>query len=59
QLRGIVGMSMRVERLVGKRKLSQNRPEADRDGTIAGLGASGDARDRDAAAAMEAAARGE
>ena len=59
QLRGIVGMSMRVERLVGKRKLSQNRPEADRDGAIAGLGASGDARDRDAAAAMEAAARGE
>jgi transcriptional regulator len=59
QLRGIVGMSMRVERLAGKRKLSQNRPPADRDGAIAGLGASGDARDRDAAAVMEAAARGE
>lgn len=59
QLRGIVGVSLRVERLVGKRKLSQNRPPADRDGAIAGLGASGDARDRDAAAAMEAAARGE
>jgi transcriptional regulator len=58
QLRGIVGVSLRVERLVGKRKLSQNRPPADRDGAIAGLGASGDARDRDAAAAMEAAARG-
>ena len=59
QLRGIVGVSLRVERLVGKRKLSQNRPPADRDGAIAGLGASGDARDRDAAAAMDAAARGE
>ena len=58
QLRGIVGVSLRVERLVGKRKLSQNRAPADRDGAIAGLGASADARDRDAAAAMEAAARG-
>ena len=59
QLRGIVGVSLRVERLVGKRKLSQNRPPADRDGAIAGLRVSGDARDRDAAAAMEAAARGD
>jgi transcriptional regulator len=59
QLRGIVGVSLRVERLVGKRKLSQNRAPADRDGAIAGLGASGDGRDRDAAAAMEAAARGD
>ena len=58
QLRGIVGVSMRVERLVGKRKLSQNRAPADRDGAIAGLGASGDARDRDAASAMRAAAEG-
>jgi len=58
QLRGIVGVSLRVERLAGKRKLSQNRAPADRDGAIAGLGASGDGRDRDAAAAMEAAARG-
>jgi len=52
QLRGIVGFSLRVERLVGKRKLSQNRAPADRDGAVAGLGASGDARDRDAASAM-------
>lgn len=59
QLRGIVGIAMRVERLTGKRKLSQNRAPADRDGAIAGLGASGDARDRDAASAMGAAARGE
>jgi transcriptional regulator len=52
QLRGIVGFSLRVERLVGKRKLSQNRAPADRDGAIAGLEASGDARDQDAASAM-------
>ena len=58
QLRGIVGVSLRVERLVGKRKLSQNRPPADRDGAIAGLEASRDARDRDAASAMRAAAEG-
>ncbi len=57
QLRGIVGVSLRVERLVGKRKLSQNRTPADRDGAVAGLSESADARDRDAAAAMEAAAR--
>ena len=52
QLRGIVGFSLRVERLVGKRKLSQNRAPADRDGAITGLEASGDARDQDAASAM-------
>jgi transcriptional regulator len=59
QLRGIVGVSLRVEKLVGKRKLSQNRPPADRDGAIAGLEASRDARDRDAASAMRAVAEGE
>jgi transcriptional regulator len=59
QLRGIVGISMRIESLVGKRKLSQNRSWADRDGAIAGLGSNGDPQDRDAAAAMDAAARGE
>ena len=58
QLRGIVGVSLRVERLVGKRKLSQNRPPADRDGAIAGLEASRDARDQDAASAMRAVAEG-
>jgi transcriptional regulator len=58
QLRGIVGLALRVERLSGKRKLSQNRAAADRDGAIAGLAASGDPRDRAAAEAMAAAARG-
>lgn len=37
QLKGIVGMVLRIEVLTGKRKLSQNRSEADRDGALAGL----------------------
>jgi transcriptional regulator len=38
---GIVGVELLVDRLDGKRKLSQNRPEADVTGVIAGLAASG------------------
>jgi transcriptional regulator len=47
QLRGIVGIEMKVTGLAGKFKLSQNRPEADRKGVAEGLDAlSGeDARD--------------
>lgn len=52
QLRGIVGVVLRIERLEGKRKLSQNRPAADRQGAMAGLEQSADPRDRAAAAAM-------
>lgn len=37
QLRGIVGIEMPIARLVGKWKLGQNRPEADRLGVIEGL----------------------
>lgn len=37
QLRAIVGIEMRVERVEGKAKLSQNRSEADRRGVIEGL----------------------
>jgi transcriptional regulator len=37
QLRGIVGIEIRVERVEGKAKLSQNRSEADRRGVIEGL----------------------
>jgi len=40
QLRGIVGLRIPLTRIEGKRKLSQNRPEADRDGVAAGLAAS-------------------
>ena len=56
QLRGIVGIVLRIERLSGKRKLSQNRAPQDRDGAIAGLAASPDPRDRATAAAMALAA---
>jgi transcriptional regulator len=52
QMKGIVGLALRVERLTGKRKLSQNRNAADREGAIAGLDASADPRDRATAAAM-------
>ena len=56
QLRGIVGLVLRIETLSGKRKLSQNRAPADRDGAIAGLAASADPRDQATAAAMTQAA---
>lgn len=36
-LKAILGLSMPVERLEGKWKLGQNRPDADYDGAIAGL----------------------
>jgi len=38
-LRGIVGVELVVESLVGKRKLSQNRPAEDQAGVVAGLDA--------------------
>jgi transcriptional regulator len=37
QMRGIVGVEMRVAELTGKFKLSQNRPEGDRRGVAGGL----------------------
>ncbi len=58
QLKGIVGLSLRIERLEGKRKLSQNRAEPDRAGAERGLAASEDRRDQAVAAAMRAAAEG-
>jgi transcriptional regulator len=39
QLRGIVGLRLPIARLVGKRKMSQNRDAADRAGVAAGLAA--------------------
>lgn len=38
QLKGIVGVVLTIEALIGKRKLSQNRPAADRDGALADVG---------------------
>jgi transcriptional regulator len=55
QLKGIVGVVLRIERLTGKRKLSQNRSQADQDGVASGLAASEDARDRAVAHAMRGA----
>ncbi len=59
QLKGIAGVALRIETLIGKRKLSQNRAATDRDGAMAGLAGSGDERDQAVAAAMARAARGE
>ncbi|MBN8942916.1 MAG: FMN-binding negative transcriptional regulator [Rhizobiales bacterium] len=49
QLRGIVGLRMPVTRIDGKRKMSQNRNAADRDGVVRGL--AGSERDSDRAVA--------
>ncbi|WP_407518761.1 FMN-binding negative transcriptional regulator [Methylobacterium oryzisoli] len=46
QLRGIVGLRLPITRLEGKRKMSQNRSEADRAGVRAGLAASEGETDR-------------
>ncbi|SFJ80445.1 negative transcriptional regulator, PaiB family [Bosea sp. OK403] len=50
QLRGIVGIRMPITRLEGKRKMSQNRPEADRANVAAGLAASDRPQERMVAA---------
>ncbi|MGV3552006.1 FMN-binding negative transcriptional regulator [Rhizobium sp.] len=54
QLRGIVGMRMLITSLEGKRKMSQNRSEADRAGVKAGLAESGRAGERAAAGMIPA-----
>ncbi len=46
QLRAIVGVELAITRIEAKAKLSQNRPQADIDGVIAGLRAEG--RDQNA-----------
>ncbi|HVR66311.1 MAG TPA: FMN-binding negative transcriptional regulator [Verrucomicrobiae bacterium] len=43
QLKGIIGIELTVQRFEGKWKLSQNRPERDRQGTVRGLDETGDA----------------
>jgi transcriptional regulator len=48
QLRAIVGIELEITRIEAKAKLSQNRPEADVDGVIAGLRERGDAESADA-----------
>jgi transcriptional regulator len=48
-LRGIVGLRLPIARIAAKRKMSQNRPAADRAAVAAGLGASARESDREAA----------
>lgn len=43
-LRGVVGFEIEITRLEGKSKLSQNKPEADRESVIDGLNAQGEPR---------------
>ncbi|GAA1873303.1 FMN-binding negative transcriptional regulator [Pseudonocardia ailaonensis] len=50
QLRAIVGVEVRIERIDAKVKLSQNRPTADVDGVIEGLRSVGDHRGAEAVA---------
>ena len=53
-LKAIVGFELTITRLEGKWKMSQNRPAADIDGVVHGLGTSDAARDREVAAIVEA-----
>ena len=56
ELRAIVGIELRISRLEGKRKLSQNRALADVDGVVAGLVA-GTPREQAVASEMRRAPR--
>ena len=56
ELRAIVGIELRISRLEGKRKLSQNRAPADVDGVIGGL-AAGAPREQAVAGEMRRAPR--
>ena len=53
QLRAIVGIEIKLTRLVGKWKVSQNRNDIDREGVIAGLREVSDANLEKMAAAVE------
>jgi len=53
QLRGIVGIEIPIARIEGKWKVSQNRPEADRAGVVAGLREQGTASESMAALVAE------
>ena len=41
-MKGIIGVEIPIDRIEGKWKVSQNRPEADRAGVIAGLRGGGE-----------------
>jgi transcriptional regulator len=52
-LKGTVGVEVEITRLDGKWKMSQNRAAEDIDGVVAGLGGSGDPRERAVAELVE------
>jgi transcriptional regulator len=54
QMKAIVGITVEIERLEGKWKMSQNRADADIAGVIGGLGNSDVARDHEVAAIVAA-----
>jgi len=59
QLAGaVVGVELEIDQMIGKWKLSQNRPPEDREGVMAGLRREGSAGDRALADLMEARERG-
>jgi transcriptional regulator len=58
-LKAIVGVEIPIQRLEGKWKMSQNRPEADRLGAMAALSASENAADHAVAAIMREVHRGQ
>jgi transcriptional regulator len=51
---GVIGVEFKIERIEAKRKLSQNKSEADRQGVILGLAASLIGQDREIAEQMKA-----
>ncbi|GIL41028.1 FMN-binding negative transcriptional regulator [Roseiterribacter gracilis] len=53
QMKAITGLSLRIERIEAKLKLSQNRPEADRRAMVDGLSQSDQPGDRAVADAMQ------
>jgi transcriptional regulator len=53
QMKAIVGVEIPISRIEGKWKMSQNRPEADRIGVVAGFREQGDAGERIAAVVAE------
>jgi transcriptional regulator len=53
QMKAIVGVEIPISRIEGKWKMSQNRPEADRAGVVAGFREQGDAGERIAAVVAE------
>jgi transcriptional regulator len=53
QMRAIVGVEIPIGRIEGKWKMSQNRPEADREGVIEGFRAVGEAGEEIAALVVE------